>query len=86
MASGLVLTAGSHAAQAREPRQGLTAATVSDVPRAPWERLAGVNPDAMPPSRSQREVRERPGVATRAAPAFHILTRRSGAIGKKRQF
>lgn len=52
----MVLTAGSHAAQAREPRQGLTAATVSDVPRVPWECLARVNPDDTPPSRSQREV------------------------------
>ena len=40
MSQGMVLTAGSHAAQAREPRQGLTAATVSDVPRVPWECLA----------------------------------------------
>lgn len=49
-------TAGSHAAQAREPRQGLTAATVSGVPRVPWERLARASPDDMPPGRSQREV------------------------------
>ncbi len=50
------MTAGSHAAQARELRQGLTAATVSDVPRAPWERLARASPDDMPPGCSQREV------------------------------
>ncbi len=56
ISQGMVLTAGSHAAQARELRQGLTAATVSDVPRAPWERLARASPDDMPPSCSQREV------------------------------
>ncbi len=52
----MVLTAGSHAAQAREPRQGLTAATVSDVPWVPWECLARASPDDMPPGCSQREV------------------------------
>ncbi len=57
MSQGMALTAGSHAAQAREPRQGRKEATVSDVPRAPWERLARANPDDTPPSRSQREVR-----------------------------
>ena len=56
ISQGVASTAGSHAAQARELRQGLTAATVSDVPRAPWERLARASPDDMPPSRSQREV------------------------------
>ncbi len=56
ISQGMALTAGSHAAQAREPRQGLTAATVSDVPRVPWERLARANPDDMPPGCSQREV------------------------------
>ena len=56
ISQGVALTAGSHAAWAREPRQGLTAATVSDVPRAPWERLARVSPDDMPPGCSQREV------------------------------
>ena len=56
ISQGVALTAGSHAAQACELRQGLTAATVSDVPRAPWERLARASPDDMPPGRSQREV------------------------------
>ena len=40
ISQGMALTAGSHAAQARKLRQGLTAATVSDVPRVPWECLA----------------------------------------------
>ena len=70
---GLVLTAGSHAAQAREPRQGRKEATVSDALRAPWERLTGVNPYDTPPGHSQREVRERPGAATRAAPAIFLI-------------
>ena len=68
-----MLTAGSHAAQAREPRQGRKEATVSDALRAPWERLTGVNPDDTPPGHSQREVRERPGAATRAAPAIFLI-------------
>ena len=56
MSQGMALTAGSHAAQARELRQGLTAATVSDVPRVPWECLARANPDDMPPGWSRWEV------------------------------
>ena len=56
ISQGVALTAGSHAAQARELRQGLTAATVSDVPRAPWECPARASPDDMPPGCSQREV------------------------------
>ena len=56
ISQGVALTAGSHAARACEPRQGLTAATVSDVPRVPWECLARANPDDTPPGCSQREV------------------------------
>ena len=56
ISQGVALTAGSHAAQARELRQGLTAATVSDVPRVPWECLARASPDDTPPNCRQREV------------------------------
>ncbi len=56
MSQGMALTAGSHAAQARKPRQVRKEATVSDVPRAPWECLARATADDTPPGRCQREV------------------------------
>ena len=40
MSQKIMLRAGSHAAQACEPRQVRKEATVSDVQRAPWECLA----------------------------------------------
>lgn len=57
MSAGTVLTAGSHAAQARQPRQVREEATVSDALRAPWERLARAAAADTPPSLCQREVR-----------------------------
>ncbi len=52
----MALTAGSHAAQACEPRQVRKEATVSDVQRVPWERLARATTYDMPPCCCQREV------------------------------
>ena len=57
ISAGTALTAGSHAAQARQPRQVREEATVRDALRAPWERLARAAAAATPPSPCQRAVR-----------------------------
>ena len=57
ISAGTALTAGSHAAQARQPRQVREEATVRDALRAPWERLARAAAAATPPGLCQRAVR-----------------------------